>query len=180
MAMDDVAGASSSSAAAQQGSDGWQTVSYPKRNRRQAQPAHPAPDLALNDAGGKAGVFDAVEKRSQERHRALQQQLASRAAYLDDPRVAVAAVSDDEDSDGPAAPRQEDDAAKRPKKPKVKKPKVTVAEAAALIDSDNLAAHLVEISVTPLSLSSPVLSRGNAVPKSDLGAVARTKSLPVC
>jgi hypothetical protein len=156
MAMDDVAGASSSAAAAPQGSDGshgWQTVSYPKRNRKQAQPAPRAgaPDLALNGGGGKAGVFDAVEKRSQERHRALQQQLASRAAYLDDPRVAVAAVSDDEDSDGPAAPRQEDEAAKKPKKPKVKKPKVTVAEAAALIDAENLAAHLVEISVTLLS-----------------------------
>jgi hypothetical protein len=150
MAMDDVAGASSSSAAARQGSDGWQTVSYPKRNRKQAQPAPRAgaPDLALNGGGGKAGVFDAVEKRSQERHRALQQQLASKAAYLDDPRVAAAADSDDEDSDGPAAPRQEDEAAK---KPKVKKPKVTVAEAAALIDAENLAAHLVEISVTLLS-----------------------------
>jgi hypothetical protein len=149
MAMDDVAGASSSSMAAAAASDpshGWQTVSYPKRNRKQQQPPRAAaPDLALQ-ANGKAGVFDAVEKRSQERHRALQQQLASRAADLDDARIAAAAgYSDDECSDEAAAPRQEGEP-KKPKKPKVKKPKVTVAEAAALIDAENLAAHLIEIS----------------------------------
>ncbi|KAG2587224.1 hypothetical protein PVAP13_5NG126100 [Panicum virgatum] len=150
MAMEDVAGASSSSsmaAAASDPSHGWQTVSYPKRNRKhQPQPPRAAaPDLALQ-ANGKAGVFDAVEKRSQERHRALQQQLAARAADLDDARIAAAAgYSDDEDSDEAAAPRQEGEP-KKPKKPKVKKPKVTVTEAAALIDAENLAAHLIDIS----------------------------------
>jgi len=150
MAMDDVAGSSSMAAAASDPSHGWQTVSYPKRNRKQA-PRATAPDLALQANGKAAGVFDAVEKRSQERHLALQQQLASRAADLDDSRIAAAtgaAYSDDEDSDEAAAPRQEGEV-KKPKKPKVKKPKVTVAEAAALIDAENLAAHLVEISVTP-------------------------------
>jgi len=167
MAMEDVAGASSSSsmaAAASDPSHGWQTVSYPKRNRKQ-QPQPPraaAPDLALQ-ANGKAGVFDAVEKRSQERHRALQQQLAARAAGLDDARVAAAAAgySDDEDSDEAAAPRQEEGEPKKPKKPKVKKPKVTVAEAAALIDAENLAAHLIDISVTlPRLRGIAVRSRG--------------------
>ncbi|CAL4977585.1 unnamed protein product [Urochloa decumbens] len=152
MAMDDVAGASSSSSmAAAAGSDpshGWQTVSYPKRNRKQAQaPRAAAPDLALQ-ANGKASVFDAVDKHSKERHRVLQQQLASRAADLDDARIAAAvAYSDDEDSDEAAAPRQEGEV-KKPKKPKVKKPKVTVAEAAALIDAESLAAHLIEISAS--------------------------------
>lgn len=139
-------------AASSDPSHGWQTVSYPKRNRKQA-PRAAAPDLALQ-ANGKGGIFDAVERRSQERHRALQQQLASRAADLDDARIAAATgsgYSDDEDSDEAAAPRQEGEP-KKPKKPKVKKPKVTVAEAAALIDAENLAAHLIEISVT---LSSP-------------------------
>ncbi|KAG0536757.1 hypothetical protein BDA96_03G091100 [Sorghum bicolor] len=153
MAMDDVAGSSSmAAAAASDPSHGWQTVSYPKRNRKQA-PRAAAPDLALqaNGKGAAGGVFDAVEKRSQERHRALQQQLASRAADLDDARIAAAtgagAYSDDEDSDEAAAPRQEGEV-KKPKKPKVKKPKVTVAEAAALIDAENLAAHLIEISAS--------------------------------
>jgi hypothetical protein len=161
MAMDDVAGSSSmAAAAASDPSHGWQTVSYPKRNRKQA-PRAAAPDLALqaNGKGAAGGVFDAVEKRSQERHRALQQQLASRAADLDDARIAAAtgagAYSDDEDSDEAAAPRQEGEV-KKPKKPKVKKPKVTVAEAAALIDAENLAAHLIEISVTPRRTSPPV------------------------
>uniref|UniRef100_A0A804N0J2 Uncharacterized protein n=1 Tax=Zea mays TaxID=4577 RepID=A0A804N0J2_MAIZE len=155
MAMDDLAGASSSSsmaaAASSDPSHGWQTVSYPKRNRKQAQPPRTtAPDLALQSNGKPGGVFDAVEKRSQERHRALQQQLASRAADLDDARIAVAtgaAYSDDDDSDEAAAPRQEGEV-KKPKKPKVKKPKVTVAEAAVLIDAENLAAHLFEISAS--------------------------------
>jgi hypothetical protein len=164
MAMDDVAGSSSMAAAASSDpSHGWQTVSYPKRNRKQAQPPRAAaPDLAL---GGKAGVFDAVEKRSQERHRALQQQQASRAADLDDVRIAAAtgfaADSDDEDSDEAAAPRREGEP-KKPKKPKVKKPKVTIAEAAALIDAESLAAHLIEISVT-LCTPPPPPSRPIAV-----------------
>jgi hypothetical protein len=159
MAMEDVAGASSSSAAAASDpTHGWQTVSYPKRHRKQAHqpPRAMAPDLALQANGKGSGVFDAVEKRSQERHRALQQQLASRAADLDDARIAPVtggAYSDDSDSDEATAPRQVGEV-KKPKKPK--KPKVTVAEAAALIDAENLAAHLVEISVTPhQNLSSP-------------------------
>ena len=176
MAMEDVAGASSSSsmaaAAASDPSHGWQTVSYPKRNRKQQPPRAAAPDLALQ-ANGKAGVFDAVEKRSQERHRALQQQLAARAAGLDDARVAAAAAgySDDEDSDEAAAPRQEEGEPKKPKKPKVKKPKVTVAEAAALIDAENLAAHLIDISVT---LPSPWKCAQIS------GARVRIKVLSVC
>ena len=174
MAMEDVAGASSSSsmaaAAASDPSHGWQTVSYPKRNRKQQPPRAAAPDLALQ-ANGKAGVFDAVEKRSQERHRALQQQLAARAADLDDARIAAAAgYSDDEDSDEAAAPRQEGEP-KKPKKPKVKKPKVTVAEAAALIDAENLAAHLIDISVT---LPSPWKCAQIS------GARVRIKVLSVC
>ncbi|KAJ1282798.1 hypothetical protein BS78_03G079400 [Paspalum vaginatum] len=148
MAMDDAAGSSSSSsmAAAADPSHGWQTVSYPKRNRKHAPPRAAAPDPALPQA--KAGVFDAVERRSSERHRALQQQIASRAADLDDARAAAGYSDEDGDSDEPAAPRQEAGEPKKPKKPKVKKPKVTVAEAAALVDADSLAAHLVEISAS--------------------------------
>jgi heme-binding NEAT domain protein len=41
------------------------------------------------------------------------------------------------------------------KKPLVKKPKVTVAEAVILIDAKNLAAHLLEISVRPRQTSRP-------------------------
>jgi hypothetical protein len=42
---------------------------------------------------------------------------------------------------------------KKPKKPKVKKLKVTIAEAAVLIDAKNLTTHLFEISVRPSSPS---------------------------
>ncbi|ONM02021.1 hypothetical protein ZEAMMB73_Zm00001d032125 [Zea mays] len=96
MAMDDLAGTSSSSMAATASSDpsyDWQTMLYPKRNRKQAQPPRAtALDLALQSNGCCS-----------------------------------------------AAPRQEGE---------VKKPKVMVAEAAVLIDAENLAAHLFEISAS--------------------------------
>ncbi|CAM0879126.1 unnamed protein product [Alopecurus aequalis] len=157
MAMDDVAfaagsssasmdafAASSSSAAPTDPSHGWQKVVYPKRNRK-----HAAPTAAPASAGpdlGKSNVFEGVDKRSQERHRAIQ---AARDAA--DADGSIAAWADDgSDSDGSdGAPRpQAAEEVKKPKKPKVKKPKVTIADAAALIDAENLAAHLVEISAS--------------------------------
>jgi heme-binding NEAT domain protein len=44
---------------------------------------------------------------------------------------------------------------KKPKKPKVKKPKVTGAEVAVLIDAENLVARLFEISIRPRQTSRP-------------------------
>ncbi|ONM53420.1 hypothetical protein ZEAMMB73_Zm00001d019623 [Zea mays] len=73
-----------------------------------------------------------------------------RVADLDDTQIAAATgatYSDDDDSVEATAPCQEG-LVKKPKKPKVKKPKVTVAEATVLIDAENLVAHLFEISAS--------------------------------
>uniref|UniRef100_M8C9M7 Uncharacterized protein n=1 Tax=Aegilops tauschii TaxID=37682 RepID=M8C9M7_AEGTA len=128
-------------------------VTYAKRSSR--KPAAVAP--AAPDLGGKpGGVFEGLDKRSQERHRAIQAARDAAAGYDSDDANANARVpwgsrSSDEgsDSDGAAAKdRPQAEAPKKPKKPKVKKPKVTVADAAALIDAESLAAHLVDISAS--------------------------------
>lgn len=157
MAMDDVAFAAGSSSASMDAfassstaptdaSHGWQKV-VPRKPRKHAAPsaapAHAAPDLA------KSNVFEGVDKRSQERHRAIR--AARDAADEADGSIAAwGARSDDDeygsDSDEAAKPQPEE--VKKPKKPKVKKPKVTVADAAALIDAENLAAHLIEVSAS--------------------------------
>ncbi|XP_044974426.1 uncharacterized protein LOC123442442 [Hordeum vulgare subsp. vulgare] len=150
-AMDAFAGSSSSAAPADP-SHGWQKVTYAKRSNR--KPAAPAAPAAAGSDLGKPSVFEGVDKRSQERHRAIQAARDAAAGYYDDEDDAAARVpwgsrSSDEgsDDDGPARP-QAPEAPKKPKKPKVKKPKVTVADAAALIDADSLAAHLVDISAS--------------------------------
>lgn len=169
MAMDDLAGSSSSSSAMDavvaDPSHGWQKVTYPKRHRKQgaaALPSAAAPDLGfLPNGGGKVNVFEAVDRNAEKRHRAL---LAARdAADPDAARIAAAtasAYSDDDDSSDEAQATRPEGEVKKPKVKKPKKPKVTVAEAAALIDAENLAAHLVQISVIP------VLFRGIPLRKS--------------
>uniref|UniRef100_A0A3B6E9P7 Uncharacterized protein n=1 Tax=Triticum aestivum TaxID=4565 RepID=A0A3B6E9P7_WHEAT len=163
MAMDDVAFAAgssssamdalaaSSSAAPADPSHGWQKVTYAKRSSR--KPAAVAPAAAAAPDLGKPGVFEGLDKRSQERHRAIQAARDAAAGYDSDDanaRVPWGSRSSDEgsDSDGAAKDRPQAEAPKKPKKPKVKKPKVTVADAAALIDAENLAAHLVDISAS--------------------------------
>jgi hypothetical protein len=140
--MDAFAG-SSSSAAPTDPSHGWQKVVYPKRNRKHAAPSA-APTSAAPDLV-KPNVFEGVDKRSQERHRAIQ--AARDAAAEADGSIAAWADYSDDGSDSDEAARPQPEEVKKPKKPKVKKPKVTVADAAALMDAENLAAHLIDVSV---------------------------------
>ncbi|KAG8046194.1 hypothetical protein GUJ93_ZPchr0008g11472 [Zizania palustris] len=85
-----------------------------------------------------------MEKQSQMRHRALQ--VARDAADSDEwIAAATAAYSDDKDSDELPVTLPEGEV-KKPKVKKPKKPKVTIAEAAAVIDAENLSTHLLEIS----------------------------------
>ncbi|KAM3346187.1 hypothetical protein ACQJBY_020627 [Aegilops geniculata] len=156
-AMDALAASSSSSSAPTDPSHGWQKVTYAKRSGRKPAAVAPAA-AAAPDLGGKPGVFEGLDKRSQERHRAIQAARDAAAGYDSDDananahaRVPWGSRSSDEgsDSDGAAAKdRPQAEAPKKPKKPKVKKPKVTVADAAALIDAESLAAHLVDISAS--------------------------------
>jgi hypothetical protein len=149
--MDAFAG-SSSSAAPTDPSHGWQKVVYPKRNRKHAAPSA-APTSAAPDLV-KPNVFEGVDKRSQERHRAIQ--AARDAAAEADGSIAAWADYSDDGSDSDEAARPQPEEVKKPKKPKVKKPKVTVADAAALIDAENLAAHLIDVSVSNIPYLRPL------------------------
>uniref|UniRef100_A0ACD5VBA6 Uncharacterized protein n=1 Tax=Avena sativa TaxID=4498 RepID=A0ACD5VBA6_AVESA len=142
--MDAFAASSSSSAASTDPSHGWQKVVYPKRNRKHAAPSA-APASAVPDLG-KPSVFEGVDKRSQERHRAIR--AARDAAAEADGSIGAWADDTDDGSDSDEAAKPQAEEVKKPKKPKVKKPKVTVADAAALIDAENLAAHLVDVSAS--------------------------------
>ncbi|KAJ3694429.1 hypothetical protein LUZ60_009909 [Juncus effusus] len=142
---------SASTAAAGGSSDpnhGWQKVTYPKRHRKQAA-ADPSP-AAGNQKDSKSGssnVFASVEQKANERYRAIQ----SANGVSVQPAVLPRGGSDEEDSDEEAARGKENvqaEALKKPKVKKEKKPKVTVAEAAAKIDVNDLAGHLADISVS--------------------------------
>lgn len=143
------ASSSSSAPASADPSHGWQKVTYPKRHRKPQPAPSTAPAGADLANGGRPGVFEGVDKRAQDRHRAIQ---AARDAAADaDGPIAAWARSDDSDDDSDeAAARSSAQPAeeKKPKKPKVKKPKVTVLDAARLIDAENLEAHLVDISAS--------------------------------
>lgn len=130
---------------------GWQTVSYPKRNRKAAplKPQSQKYSDSVPNGGGAADVFRSIEAHAEERRRKL---LESRVAALD---VAARVVtrrssedSEDEDSDvevsGADGSAGE---AKKVRQKKPKKPKVTVAEAAARMDAGDLGAFLADITV---------------------------------
>ncbi|KVH97669.1 uncharacterized protein LOC112523192 [Cynara cardunculus var. scolymus] len=129
---------------------GWQKVTYAKKRKNQAkQQALPnGSPLAAND-----NVFTAIEKKSEERRKVIE---AHRLAIYD-PAPPVRSsrkkdYSDYEDSDeeletnGVSGNDVVEETKKKPKK--VKKPKVTIAEAAAKIDVDDLASFLLDVTTS--------------------------------
>ncbi|OAY65846.1 Transmembrane protein 214-B [Ananas comosus] len=145
------ASTAASAPAAADPNHGWQKVTYGKRQRR-----HQPPQAADPDRGGSASrgpdrshVFASVEQRAHERRRALESAAAAAAAAANAAPSAAAAAraaSSEEDDDDAAPQENGGEAPKKIKQKKPKKPKITVAEAAAGIDAENLAAHLIEIS----------------------------------
>ncbi|KAL6539061.1 hypothetical protein OROMI_025387 [Orobanche minor] len=119
-------------------SHGWQKVTYAKKQRKN-QANRPAADV-LSDGSGvlaeKDSVFKGLERQSEERRRKLEAQRAAAAVYDDD----------DDNASSDAKENNPPEANKKDKLKKVKKPKVTVAYAAARIDSDDLAAFLSGVS----------------------------------
>ncbi|XP_047333211.1 uncharacterized protein LOC124936736 [Impatiens glandulifera] len=124
---------------------GWQKVTYAKRNRKQ-----PAKQLDSGKilSNGSDGIFQSLEKQSDERRKRLAAQKA--AGSGSELQMKSKGRSDDEDDDsdteGDAANKVSDEKKVKPKK--IKKPKVTVAEAAAKIDVDDLSAFLIDISAS--------------------------------
>lgn len=132
---------------------GWQKVTYPKRQRK-IKPSNPltnpgkaVPNGSLN---GAENVFHSLEQQSEERRRRILE--AQRAAANADAPVRSKHRSDDEDADESDGEGVVDNGkaeeVKKIKTKKPKKPKVTVPDAAAKIDADNLSAFLADISVS--------------------------------
>ncbi|KAL9389650.1 hypothetical protein Peur_018255 [Populus x canadensis] len=138
---------------------GWQKVTYPKRQRKQRSAADSAANNShpiANDSNKPNNVFRSLELQSEDRRRKIleSQSAAADAAAVVDTRSRSKHHhrSDDDDDDD----YESDDAGvskenakaeeKKVKQKKPKKPKVTVADAAAKIDAADLAAFLSDIS----------------------------------
>ncbi|KAI3744378.1 hypothetical protein L1987_57457 [Smallanthus sonchifolius] len=130
---------------------GWQKVTYAKKRKNQVPP--PPPLANGSTVASNSSVFTAIEKKSEERRKIIE---AQRLA-IDDPAPPVRSskkknYSDYEDSDEEVVENSAavtDDVDLKKKKPKkVKKPKVTIAEAAAKIDADELASFLLDVTTT--------------------------------
>lgn len=133
---------------------GWQKVTYAKKQRRNQNGKAPADSTKVNGSAvlpEKNSVFKGLEKLSEERRRKLEAQRAA-TVYDDDDEIPVRSkknlVDDDDEDDlsGDAKENNDAEANKKEKPKKVKKPKVTVAEASAKIDADDLVAYLSNIS----------------------------------
>ncbi|KAL8112272.1 uncharacterized protein LOC141666994 [Apium graveolens] len=133
---------------------GWQKVTYAKKHKKQSAKKPDSGRIVSNGSAvhGGDGVFTTLEKQSEERRRRIE---AQRAA-IDSDDAPVRSVKqrsdvDDDDSDGEVGKGVQNGVQaeeKKPKVKKVKKPKVTIAEAAAKIDADDLAAFLADISAS--------------------------------
>ncbi|KAJ6813249.1 uncharacterized protein M6B38_144770 [Iris pallida] len=144
-AADSSASVADPSSSAAGSSHGWQKVTS-KRQRR-APPSHP--HRAVPTSNG-THVFDSVELKAEERRRAIEAAAAAAADADADATVIPnsAANRSLSSSDDEAEPAVGDAAAateKKPKEKKPKKPKITVSEAAAKIDPDDLSSFLVDI-----------------------------------
>lgn len=137
---------------------GWQKVTYAKNRKKTAKSSSAAADVvsgkivANGTVPGGDNVFRSLEQKSEERRRRIAE--AQKAAALDaDEAVPVRSKirSDDEDgedSDGEGVENgKPNEEAKKVKQKKPKKPKISVTEAAAKIDVNDLLAFLTDVSV---------------------------------
>lgn len=146
---------------------GWQKVTYAKKKKKNH---HNNNNNSNNNQviqsisngsviTGNDNVFTEIEKKSEERRKVIE---AQRLAIHDsefDVDVDVRSVrkknysgyeDSDEDVDESKLDADHDVVEKKKKVKKVKKPKVTVAEAAVKIDVDELAGFLLDVSVSEL------------------------------
>jgi len=146
------------------GSDhGWQKVTYAKKQKKKTNNTANGSDSRANSnklvpngtLSGSDAVFRSLELQSEDRRRKiLEARKAADAAYDDDVAPGRSKQrtrndeEDDEDDENVELSAENGKAEeKKVKQKKPKKPKVTVAEAAAKIDSADLGAFLVDISV---------------------------------
>ncbi|XWS36893.1 hypothetical protein CRYUN_Cryun20dG0124600 [Craigia yunnanensis] len=127
--------------------NGWQTVSYSKRNRKPSKPPPPESFSVDRSNGGiSSDVFSSIEKHSEDRRRRAAEAAARVAAVAVSSTFATESKSDEEDdSDTGGAAENGAVEIKKVKQKKPKKPKVTVAEAASKIGAGDLSAFLIDI-----------------------------------
>ncbi|KAI9379655.1 hypothetical protein POPTR_017G124300v4 [Populus trichocarpa] len=140
-----------------QSDGGWKTVTYSKRNKKQQLPkVSNLPENSSSDhrrsngvGGGEADVFRSIEQHSEDRRRRIAEESRRREEEESGERDGSKRHSDEDDGESDDGDRGgAGEQVKKVKKPKAKKPKVTVAEAAAKIDAGDLGAFLVDITVS--------------------------------
>ena len=140
-----------------QSDGGWKTVTYSKRNKKQQLPkVSNLPENSSSDhrrsngvGGGEADVFRSIEQHSEDRRRRIAEESRRREEEDSGERDGSKRHSDEDDGESDDGDRGgAGEQVKKVKKPKAKKPKVTVAEAAAKIDAGDLGAFLVDITVS--------------------------------
>ncbi|KAF9664039.1 hypothetical protein SADUNF_Sadunf17G0114600 [Salix dunnii] len=139
-----------------QSDGGWKTVTYSKRNKKQQLPnVSNLPENSSSDhrrsngvGGGESNVFRSIEQHSEDRRRRIEEESRRREEESGE-RDGSKRHSDEDDGESDDGDRGgAGEQVKKVKKPKAKKPKVTVAEAAAKIDAGDLGAFLVDITVS--------------------------------
>ncbi|KAL2904676.1 hypothetical protein RDABS01_003386 [Bienertia sinuspersici] len=137
---------------------GWQKVTYAKRRKNQQQNKQKQATV-VNSAeladDKSENVFRAIEKQSEDRHRRIVESQKKSAVFDDDDddiRKSRSKKRDDSDEseseerENVNVNEKKDDKIVKKKKKAEKKPKVSVSEAAAKMDADDLAAFLVDLS----------------------------------
>ncbi|OIW00746.1 hypothetical protein TanjilG_09715 [Lupinus angustifolius] len=138
---------------------GWQKVTYVKRQNKKI--SNDTKTIANSDKllpngtlSGGDGVFRSLELHSEDRRRRIAEARRAADAEFDDDDPARSKQrhrddyddDDDDDEVDHSAENGKAEEVKKVKAKKLKKPKVTVAEAAAKIDAADLGAYLVDIS----------------------------------
>ncbi|KAH9312654.1 hypothetical protein KI387_027689 [Taxus chinensis] len=137
---------------------GWTTVVNPKRLRKtqnkEASSVAGLEKVKSNGDAGKSLVFQSLEQHAEERRKKAEVQRAAAAANAglgSERNGKITGSGSEEDSDGEGAdgdilPANAEE--KKPKQKKPKKPKVTLSEAAAKIDAENLTDFLKEVTAS--------------------------------
>ncbi|KAL8229991.1 hypothetical protein R6Q57_014891 [Mikania cordata] len=131
---------------------GWQKVTYAKKKRKNNQ-VPPKPIQNGSVITGNDNVFTDIDKKSEERRKVIEAQKSAIHDPAPPVRSRKKSFFDYEDSDEEVGESSavvndvvEEEKKKKPKK--VKKLKITMAEAAAKIDADELASFLLNVTTS--------------------------------
>lgn len=129
----------------------WQTVSYQKKNKKQSGKSKQGGDefsSNWNDGDNSGDVFRSIEQHAEERRKRIVESQKLYEAASGESSVVIDKGEQDSDAEDGAVAENDGVVEKKSKPKKVKKPKVTVAEAAAKIDNSDLVVYLVDISAS--------------------------------